>query len=216
MPEHTIAENLTRLQNATTAIGNAITAKGGTVASGDGLEDFASDIASIPSGGGVEFSNSPANFKYSTNALNLNITIPNGCTTVGAAAFSSFADLRTVNMPNTINKIESNAFINCRNLESVILSPEITTIEANSFFNCSSLKNVEIFDKVREIGTSAFSGCTSMESIKFHGTTQLPSCQTNTFGSLPTTCIIYVPTGYVSQYASLTYLSTSTYTYVEY
>ena len=52
MPEHTIAENLTRLQNATTAIGNAITAKGGTVASGDGLEDFASDIASIPSGGG--------------------------------------------------------------------------------------------------------------------------------------------------------------------
>ena len=52
MPEHTIAENLTRLQNAKTAIGNAITAKGGTVSSGDGLEDFASDIATIPSGGG--------------------------------------------------------------------------------------------------------------------------------------------------------------------
>jgi hypothetical protein len=47
MPEHTIAENLTRLQNAKTAIGNAITAKGGTVASGDGLEEFAADIATI-------------------------------------------------------------------------------------------------------------------------------------------------------------------------
>ena len=47
MPEHTIAENLTRLQNAKTAIGNAITAKGGTVASGDGLENFPSDIATI-------------------------------------------------------------------------------------------------------------------------------------------------------------------------
>ena len=52
MPEHTIAENLTRLQNAKTAIGNAITAKGGTVGANDGLEDFASDIATIPSGGG--------------------------------------------------------------------------------------------------------------------------------------------------------------------
>jgi hypothetical protein len=47
MPEHTIAENLTRLQNAKTAIGNAIAAKGGTVAAGDGLEDFASDIGTI-------------------------------------------------------------------------------------------------------------------------------------------------------------------------
>ena len=47
MPEHTIAENLTRLQNAKTAIGNAITAKGGTVSQGDGLEEFAADIATI-------------------------------------------------------------------------------------------------------------------------------------------------------------------------
>lgn len=47
MPEHTIAENLTRLQNAKTAIGAAITAKGGTVAAGDGLEEFAADIGTI-------------------------------------------------------------------------------------------------------------------------------------------------------------------------
>ena len=56
MPEHTIAENLTRLQNAKTAIGNAITAKGGTVSQGDGLEEFAADIATIPTGGGVTVS----------------------------------------------------------------------------------------------------------------------------------------------------------------
>lgn len=51
MPEHTIAENLTRLVNAKTAIGNAIIAKGGTVGTNDGLEEFASDIATIPAGG---------------------------------------------------------------------------------------------------------------------------------------------------------------------
>lgn len=47
---HTIAENLARLQAAKTAIANAITAKGGTVGSGDGLEDFPTDISTISTG----------------------------------------------------------------------------------------------------------------------------------------------------------------------
>lgn len=46
--EHTIAENLQRLVDAKTAIGNAITAKGGTVGANDGLEEFAAAIAGIP------------------------------------------------------------------------------------------------------------------------------------------------------------------------
>lgn len=47
----TLEENVNRVKAAKTAIGNAITAKGGTVGANDGLEDFASDIATIPSGG---------------------------------------------------------------------------------------------------------------------------------------------------------------------
>ena len=50
MPTHTIAENIQRLRDATAAISTAITTKGGTVSQGDGLEDFAADIATIPSG----------------------------------------------------------------------------------------------------------------------------------------------------------------------
>ena len=48
---NTLEENVNRVKAAKTAIANAITAKGGTVSSGDGLEDFASDIGTIPSGG---------------------------------------------------------------------------------------------------------------------------------------------------------------------
>lgn len=44
---NTIADNLARLQTARTDIANAITAKGGTVAAGDGFEDFPADIATI-------------------------------------------------------------------------------------------------------------------------------------------------------------------------
>lgn len=51
MSEHTIAENLVRLTTARTNIANAITAKGGTVNSGDGFEEFPADIATIPSDG---------------------------------------------------------------------------------------------------------------------------------------------------------------------
>lgn len=43
----TLKQAVDRVAAAKTAIGNAITAKGGTVASGDGLEEFAADIATI-------------------------------------------------------------------------------------------------------------------------------------------------------------------------
>lgn len=46
-----IADKITRLQTAKSGIASAITAKGGTVGASDGFEEFASDIASIPSGG---------------------------------------------------------------------------------------------------------------------------------------------------------------------
>lgn len=43
----TLKQAVDRVTAAKTAIGNAITAKGGTVAAGDGLEDFAADIGTI-------------------------------------------------------------------------------------------------------------------------------------------------------------------------
>ena len=49
---NTLKQVVDRVKAAKTAIGSAITTKGGTVGANDGLEDFASDIASIPSGGG--------------------------------------------------------------------------------------------------------------------------------------------------------------------
>jgi hypothetical protein len=50
----TLEENVNRVKAAKAAIGNAITDKGGTVGANDGLEEFAADIATIPSGGGAD------------------------------------------------------------------------------------------------------------------------------------------------------------------
>jgi len=46
-----VSDKISRLNTAKTNIANAITAKGGTVQSGDGFEDFAAEITAIPSGG---------------------------------------------------------------------------------------------------------------------------------------------------------------------
>lgn len=62
MPDHTIAENLTRLQTARTNIATAITTKGGTVAAGAGFEDFSTAIGTIPAGGGDEPAEKDVNF----------------------------------------------------------------------------------------------------------------------------------------------------------
>ena len=51
MPDETLKQVVDLVKAAKTDIGNAIVAKGGMVSSGDGLEDFAADIATIPSGG---------------------------------------------------------------------------------------------------------------------------------------------------------------------
>ena len=57
-----LTNNADRIAVATSTIASAITAKGGTVGANDGLEDFAADIASIPSGGGGSATRKDVNF----------------------------------------------------------------------------------------------------------------------------------------------------------
>ena len=60
---NTIAENLTRLQNARTAIATAITNKGGTVPTGAGFEDFPTAINTIAGNTATITSTSPISFR---------------------------------------------------------------------------------------------------------------------------------------------------------
>ena len=69
MPNHTIAENLARLQSARSDISDAITAKGGTVTAGDGFEDFADDIATIPSGSSTEITGTISGYYIGSGSI---------------------------------------------------------------------------------------------------------------------------------------------------
>lgn len=135
---NTLEENVNRVKAAKTAIGNAITAKGGTVGANDGLEDFASDIATIPSGGSVEFSNTPNAFHLMKNIRNLDVVIPEGCTSIYGSSYNN-----------------ENAFSNCTGLNSVKIPSTVTSIGVSAFYNCG-LKTIEIPTSVTTIGNNAF------------------------------------------------------------
>lgn len=145
MPEHTIAENLTRLQNATTAIGNAITAKGGTVSSGDGLEDFASDIATIPSGGenNAKFGKQMNTAYFSMGNIE-SIVIPEGCAGISSAVFRNCNWLTSVTLPSTIESIASESFKNCVSLTSIEIPSSVTSINYNAFAGCANLLTITV------------------------------------------------------------------------
>ena len=90
----TLKQAVDRVTAAKTAIGAAITAKGGTVAAGDGLEEFADDIATIPTGGGISApKRSPIlNQKYTNNwsAITwIGLAKPKGIRTDGTDIYSS-------------------------------------------------------------------------------------------------------------------------------
>lgn len=105
---NTIAENLQRLVDARADIASAITAKGGTVAAGDGFEDFPAEILGIPAGGeDIQFSHEIGYTcsSSSTTSNAVNVYSPSSCTIVGATTSS----VPSITIP--IITTDSNVFI---------------------------------------------------------------------------------------------------------
>lgn len=98
-----------------------------------------------------------------------------------------------------------------------LLEDESGTIGENAFSYCSALTSITIPSSVTEIDQRAFDGCTHLGTITFAPTTPPTVANANAWSNIPTTCIIRVPQGTLSDYTSASnYPSSSTYTYVEY
>lgn len=121
------------------------------------------------------------------------------------------------NIPSTWTKVKDSTFCGALSLRSVVIPSGVTVIEMQAFSGCWSLAELDIPDSVTTIGSYAFDKCYSLKSIKFHSATPPTVASYNAFSNLPTSCIIYVPTGSLADYTSASnYPSSSTYTYVEY
>lgn len=185
---NTLEENVNRVKAAKTAIANAITAKGGTVSSGDGLEDFASDIASIPSGGGdynAEFIGSTtftlenslkeivipssvitinAQFKGFTALEKVDMSSATGEMTLGDNTFKNCTSLYDVKMPLNISNFGNYVFAGCIRLEEIVMST-MPDLRNDTFSGCTSLKSVTLQNTLTNIGARVFEGCVSLIKI---------------------------------------------------
>ena len=168
------------------------------------------------------------------------ITIPSTVTYIGMNAFSSCGSLTSVTLPSTVTSIGTNAFSSCGSLTSITLPSGVTFIGNGAFQNCYSLTSITIPSTVTSIGNNAFNACRDLTSItipsgvtsigdytfyiaaglafvKFESTTPPTVSSSDSWNSIPSDCIIYVPTGTLSAYKSASnYPNPSTYTYKEY
>jgi hypothetical protein len=142
------------------------------------------------------------------------ITIPNNVTSIGYCAFQDCYALSSITIPNNVTSIGYGAFQDCYALSSITIPNSVTTIQGTAFYECYALSSVTIPSSVTSIGSEAFRDCYALSSITFEPTTP-PTLSGDL--NLPTTCIIRVPQGTLSDYTSASnYPDPSQYIYEEY
>ena len=116
----------------------------------------------------------------------------------------------------SITQLPGSFFYNDNSLTKVLLPDTLTSIAANVFYNCYCLTQITIPENVASIGTQAFANCYGLTEIHFKPTTPPTLPHSNVFANLPSSCVIYVPRGYLNEYIYATnYPLDSTYTYIE-
>ena len=126
------------------------------------------------------------------------VAIPSGLTSFGQYSFYG-TGIESVLIPGTATSIGTNLFYYDYSLTKVTIESGMSTLGSYMFYGCKGLTKLVIPATVTTINANAFYDCSSMKEYHFLGTT-VPSIQSTTFGTLPTDCIIYVPSARVSNY----------------
>ena len=146
------------------------------------------------------------------------VVLPTNTTlkSISQYTFQQCYSLKEIVFPSQFNSISNNAFDTCSTLSSITLPSTMTTLNASTFSSCVSLTYLSIPSTVTSLGTSALATLNSIQKLRFNSSTPPTVSNSNTFTSLPTNCVISVPTGKLSTYTgAANYPSSSTYTYVE-
>lgn len=189
-----IATQIAALQADKTAIATAITNKGGTVNSGDGFDDFAADIATIPTGGtkygctvNSFLGDVDANGKLNLPSVQINPDF-SGIEDLGNCAlanrFTTGSDTYGLNINPNISFSDLTdvsgvyALFNTFSTTNVATAtfPKLTTVSgSNAFYyafnTCASLTSISFPKLTTVTGNAAFNyafdDCKSLTSVSF-------------------------------------------------
>lgn len=143
------------------------------------------------------------------------ITIPNSVTTIGGQAFYGCSRMDSLTIGGGVTNIGPSAFYLCNSLTSIVIPDGVTNIAASTFWGCSNLTSVTLPRGVLSIGNAAFMNCLSLQNFIIK-TNLPPACGSNTFTDVPSTCVLTVPCGTLSNYVGVAPWSTTFPTKVEY
>lgn len=103
---------------------------------------------------------------FSENKETLNsVSVKEGVTAIGAAAFMNCTNIAEINLPDSIEQIGTDAFSQCKALQSIYLSENIEIIRSSAFSNCSSLTEVRLPSKLKKVNSHTFSGCSNLMQV---------------------------------------------------
>lgn len=122
-----------------------------------------------------------------------NINIPNSVKEIDTSLFYNCTSIRNINIPNgatSIGRSGSNVFSSCYSLKSVSIPNSVINITSYSFSSCHSLQNIVIPNSLKVIGNGVFN-CYSITNY-FILCNQVPTLNSNVFGSINKSCIMWV------------------------
>lgn len=100
----------------------------------------------------------------------LDITIPDGVTSIGNGAFESCNSLRKVEIsPNSkLTSIGSSAFENCYHLVSITIPPDLMSIGGRAFFQCDKIVEIINLSSIDIIKGSTENGFVALHALEIH------------------------------------------------
>ena len=126
-----------------------------------------------------------------TPDANGHVSVPDGVTSIGDAAFENCFTLVSIGMPAGLISIGASSFKGCMKLNSLVLPSSVTSIGVEAFRGCNRLVSMRLSDGLVSIGDQAFAYCSSLDSIALPD--DISSIGSQAFHYCSSLALVYVP-----------------------
>ncbi|MBQ6183356.1 MAG: leucine-rich repeat protein [Clostridia bacterium] len=98
-------------------------------------------------------------------------------------------DIAEIRVPAAVETVGAGAFRSCTELKSVILEEGVKTVGERAFWGCASLEEITLPRSVESVGRQAFMNCTSLKRVYAYSGTVFAE---DVFANIPEPEIIYL------------------------